>query len=69
MTRAQILSLPKPLRIAAQIVRPTGLHRPHAAIVGQQFVNCPPCGVETAAVVHADGSHTCTEGHTSGGPK
>jgi hypothetical protein len=37
--------------------------RPHGAAVDQDFRFCPPCGVETAAVVHADGSHTCTEGH------
>lgn len=67
MTRAQILSLPKPLRIAVQIVWPTGQHRPHGAAIDQAFRHCPVCEVDTAAVLHADGSHTCTEGHTTPG--
>jgi hypothetical protein len=54
----------------AQITRmwpaPTGRHRRvPGAVVDQAFRHCAPCGVDTAAVVHADGSHTCTEGHTS----
>ncbi|PZT70152.1 hypothetical protein DN402_31490 [Streptomyces sp. SW4] len=62
MTRTQILALPKPLRWAAQLIWPTGLHRPHAAIVAQQFVHCPACGVETAATIHGF-TILCTEGH------
>ncbi|MBX9392222.1 hypothetical protein K4749_01075 [Streptomyces sp. TRM72054] len=67
MTRQQILALPKLLRIPAQILWPTGLHRPHAALVAQQFVHCPTCKVETAATIHGT-ALLCTEGHlVSGG--
>jgi hypothetical protein len=38
-----------------------------AGVFAQAFRHCPPCGVETAAVLHTDGSHTCTEGHTTRG--
>lgn len=62
MTREQILSLPAPLRWAAQVVWPTGQHRPDGAVTGQRFVRCEPCGVETAATVHGDALR-CTEGH------
>ncbi|MYS16579.1 hypothetical protein [Streptomyces sp. SID4982] len=62
MTRAQVLALPQPLRWMFQLVWPTGLHRPHAAIVGQQFVHCPDCGVDTAASIHGT-LIRCTEGH------
>jgi hypothetical protein len=45
--------------------RATGRHRaaPYGAVAVQAFRHCPPCGVETAAVVHPGGAHTCTEGH------
>lgn len=48
--------------------RATGQHRkPPApvpgAIVGQEFRQCGPCGVETVVVVHGDGSTSCTENH------
>lgn len=49
-------------------VAPGGWHRaPRAfgAVAVQGFRYCPACGRETAAVVHADGSHTCAQGHTS----
>jgi hypothetical protein len=62
VTRQQVLALPQPLRWAAQIVWPTGQHRPHAAIVATRFVHCPVCGVETAATVHGT-ALLCTEGH------
>ncbi len=41
--------------------------RPHGALVDTAFRHCPVCGVETAAIVHRDGTHTCTEGHHAGG--
>jgi hypothetical protein len=51
---------------------PTGRHRrvPDAqrvpgAAFDQALRHCAACGRTTAVVVHADGSHTCTEGHTS----
>ncbi|WP_435279114.1 hypothetical protein [Streptomyces sp. 1222.5] len=63
MTRESILRLPAPLRICAQMLWPTGQHRPHASIVGQEFVTCAPCGgVMTAATRHGD-IVRCTEGH------
>ncbi|MFI8351241.1 hypothetical protein [Streptomyces sp. NPDC085596] len=62
MTREAVLALPQPLRWLFQLVWPTGLHRPHAAICGQQFVHCPDCGVDTAASVHGD-LIRCAEGH------
>ncbi|MEV6180144.1 hypothetical protein [Streptomyces sp. NPDC052015] len=68
MTRAELVrALPQPLRWACQVVVPTGQHRarPHGAAVDTAFRHCPSCGVDTAAVVHADGSHTCAEGHTT----
>jgi hypothetical protein len=61
-------SLRAPLRVAGVH---TGKHRgPRAlpvpgALVGQEFRYCPRCEVETAAVVHANGSHSCTEDHTT----
>jgi hypothetical protein len=50
------------------LVRGTGLHRkpqprPQAALVGQEFRFCEPCGVETVVVVHGDGTTSCTEDH------
>jgi hypothetical protein len=70
VTRTQVLALPRPLRWAAQLVWPTGQHRgatfppaPYGAIATQGFRHCPTCGVETAAVLHPGGAHTCTEGH------
>lgn len=72
MTREQILSLPKPLRVVAQFVAPTGQHRPraHGALVDTQFRFCVPCGVETAVIVHPGGAVSCTEDHrvTDGDP-
>jgi hypothetical protein len=65
VTREQILSLPKPLRVVVQFVAPTGQHRPQrpqGAVVEQRFVHCPPCGVETAATVHGS-TLRCAEGH------
>jgi hypothetical protein len=62
VTREQILSLPKPLRVVAQFVAPTGQHRPRGAIVGTRFVDCTPCGVSTVASVHG-GTVLCAEGH------
>lgn len=64
MTRDQILALPRPLRVVAQFVVPTGQHRPRPelAVVDTQFVHCTPCGVETAASVHG-GIVRCSEGH------
>lgn len=50
--------------------QPAGQHRGARAfgsVAVQAFRHCPTCQVDTAAVVHADGSHTCTEGHTSRG--
>lgn len=66
MTREQVLSLPQPIRWAAQVVWPTGVHRPHGALVPQQFAFCQVCGVETAATVHGQ-LVRCTEGHTVAG--
>jgi hypothetical protein len=72
VTRTRILALPRPLRLAAQLVWPTGLHRtrpvvfppaPYGAIAVQAFRYCRPCDIETAAVLHPGGAHTCTEGH------
>lgn len=64
MTRDTILRLPAPLRACAQLLTPTGQHRarPHAAVVDQEFVHCPTCGVETAATRHGNVLR-CTEGH------
>lgn len=62
MNRQQIKSWPQPLRWAAQVIVPTGQHRPHAAVVQQRFVFCEPCGVETAATLHG-ALVRCTEGH------
>ncbi|MFF7550888.1 hypothetical protein ACFZCU_45900 [Streptomyces canus] len=62
MTREQILNLPRPLRIAVQLVAPTGQHRPRGAIVDTRFVDCTPCGVSTVASVHG-GTVLCAEGH------
>jgi hypothetical protein len=61
--RAQVLALPRPLRWAAQLVWPTGQHRPHGALVATRFAHCPVCGVETAATVHGR-ALLCAEGHT-----
>ena len=47
---------------------PTGSHRAArvpAGVVDQAFRHCVDCGGVAAAVVHADGSHTCADGHTS----
>lgn len=44
----------------------TGRHRAARVpgqLVQQQFVNCPTCGVETAATRHG-AALLCTEGHT-----
>lgn len=57
------------LRPRRFIGRATGRHRaprPHAAIVGQRFVTCTVCGVETAATVHGT-ALLCAEGHLVGG--
>ncbi|MFG3046313.1 hypothetical protein ACGFZR_15455 [Streptomyces sp. NPDC048241] len=62
MTRAQVLALPQPFRWAAQLVWPTGIHRPHAAIVGTRFAHCPDCGHNTTATLHGD-LIRCTDGH------
>jgi hypothetical protein len=71
VTRTRILALPKPLRLAAQLIWPTGLHRtrpvvfppaPYGAIAAQAFVDCPACGVATAATVHGR-ALLCAEGH------
>ncbi|MGW4493833.1 hypothetical protein [Streptomyces sp. NPDC004376] len=62
MTRAQVLALPQPLRWAAQLLWPTSLHRPHAAICDTRFAYCDECGVDTAAIVHGDYT-LCTEDH------
>ena len=66
MTREQILGLPQPIRWAAQVIAPTGKHRP-APIPGvpadQQFARCGQCGgVESAATVHG-GVLRCADGH------
>ena len=48
------------------LIRGHGRHRaprPYAALVDQTFVNCPTCGVETAATRHG-AALLCTEGHT-----
>lgn len=66
MTREQIFNLPQPIRWAAQMVWPTGQHRPDGALVGQQFVDCPVCEVSTAATVHGSAIR-CTEGHLVAG--
>ncbi|MFJ8995553.1 hypothetical protein ACIRQH_34755 [Streptomyces sp. NPDC102279] len=81
-TRSRIRRLPLPLRAAIEIVRPLGEHRARGAIaspifpqpavgaaVTQGFRFCTPCGVETAAVLHPSGGHTCTEGHTTQGAR
>ena len=65
--------LPRPLRAPLRVAGVhTGRHRgeralPHGAAVDTSFRHCKPCGVDTAAVIHSDGSHTCTEGHTTVG--
>lgn len=60
-------------RAAELMFPPTGVHRrpplplfppaPVVAVVAQAFRFCPRCEVETAAIVHRDGSFTCTEDH------
>ncbi|MFG3276188.1 hypothetical protein [Streptomyces luteogriseus] len=48
------------------LIRGAGRHRagrPYAALVDQTFVNCPTCGVETAATRHGR-ALLCAEGHT-----
>lgn len=69
MTREQILGLPQPIKWAAQVVWPTGAHRPQpapGALVGQEFVACGRCGgVESAATRHGDVIR-CAEGHVAG---
>ncbi|TVZ96465.1 hypothetical protein [Streptomyces sp. BK340] len=62
MTRETILRLPAPLRICAQLVWPTGQHRPHGSVVGQRFTYCPGCGGLTAHTVHGP-LLRCAEGH------
>jgi hypothetical protein len=64
VTRDRILALPTPLRQIAQTVWPTGQHRP--GIVPMRFVDCPACGVGTAATVHGQ-LVLCAEGHEIGG--
>lgn len=69
MIAALVRRLPRPLRvpISAAGVH-TGRHRgPRfpGQVVDTEFRHCPRCDVVTAAVVHTDGSHTCTEGHTT----
>jgi hypothetical protein len=59
--------LPRPLRVPLRAAGiHTGRHRgPRAvpgAIVGQRFVHCPVCKVETAATIHGS-LLRCTEGH------
>ncbi|MFI2761343.1 hypothetical protein ACH5A3_21115 [Streptomyces echinatus] len=69
MNREQIKGWPAPLRIAAQLIAPTGQHRarPHGAITTQEFVTCKACGdVETTATRHGD-IVRCTEGHQQPG--
>ena len=66
MTRESILKLPAPLRFCAQMLRPTGLHRPHAAIVEQRFTYCPGCGDLVSHTVHGQ-LMRCTEGHEQAG--
>jgi hypothetical protein len=65
VNRQQIRTWPAPLRIAAQIIAPTGQHRarPHGALVTTKFVRCDNCGgVESAATRHGDALR-CAEGH------
>jgi hypothetical protein len=62
-----VRKLPRPLRAPLRLAGVhTGKHRgprlAPGAIVGQQFVDCPPCGVSTAATIHG-GIVRCTEGH------
>ncbi|QCX81107.1 hypothetical protein C9F11_37620 [Streptomyces sp. YIM 121038] len=53
-------------RFLRQVVAPDGRHRrPHGAAAHTAFRFCLTCGIEAVAVVHADGSHTCAEGHTT----
>jgi hypothetical protein len=72
-----VRGLPAPLRAPFRVAGVhTGKHRgPRAmpvpgALVGQAFRFCEPCGVETAVVVHANGTTSCTEDHrvTDGDP-
>ncbi len=35
----------------------------HGAIAPQAFRSCPPCGGETAVVLHPGGAHVCDRGH------
>jgi hypothetical protein len=46
------------------LVRGKGQHRklPVGAVAPQRFVDCPECGVETAATVHGS-ALLCAEGH------
>lgn len=80
MNRALVRRLPLPVRAAIALVHPLGEHRgprtrtaavfplpAPGAVVTQAFRFCRPCGVDTAAVLHANGTHTCAEGHTSPG--
>ena len=46
--------------------RKRGQHRARrafGAVAPQGFRYCAVCGVDTVAVLRADGSHTCAEGH------
>lgn len=52
------------------LVRGTGQHRKPAVrlpgqLVDTRFRFCEPCGVETAVIVHGDGSTSCTENHAA----
>lgn len=71
MNRALIVSLPLLQRAAAVFFPATGSHRRlPGQLVDTQFRFCEPCGVETAVIVHGDGSTSCTENHavTEGDP-
>ena len=62
MTRDTILRLPQPFRFCAQLVWPTGQHRPPGSIVDQLFVDCRVCGVTSGTVYGGVVIH-CSNGH------
>lgn len=68
MNRQSIRSWPALLRIAAEIVAPTGQHRarPHAAVVDQDFAYCAQCKETVPVTVHGD-LLVCSAGHRIGG--
>lgn len=63
----KLRDLPILHRAAGVVFPPTGAHRRlPGQLAPQQFVDCPTCGVETAATVHGT-ALLCAEGHLIGG--